>query len=304
MSEQIPVYTKWEDIPEGIATKTTLSRDFGLKLTKEQKPVAQKKRYNHRGKHVGYYDLYAMSEAKPKRKPTEAQLKALEKARYMAEKLEKRCSDCNGLVTNRYGDAWMVTRKEWIDNDYDHFVCGFCEDKYRAIQWAKHIMELEDVVILDTETTDLHGEIIEIAVIDMQGNTILDQRIKPLGGINPEAEMVHGISLEYLADCPTFAEVYEDIKQAIEQKIVVIYNADFDRARLEADCDRHDLEPIKFAYDCAMKFYAQYYGEWSSYWGSYKWQPLNGTHGALGDCVATLDLIKKMSNANQSVEIP
>ena len=290
MSE-LPIYTKWEDIPDGIATKTTLSRDHGLKLAKGQQPVARKKRYDHKGKHVGYYDLYAAADAVPKKQATEAQLAALEKARYMGEQLTVICSKCRSPEEGYR--AWQtVSRKVWIEKNYDHYICDRCEDEAKAVEWAKHILTLDDVVILDTETTDLYGEIIEIAVIDLQGNVLLNQRIKPVGEIAPGAEAVHGISLDALQNESTFPEVYEQIKQAIEQKIVVIYNAAFDRARLRDDCERHGLALIKFGYDCAMNWYAQWYGDWSRKYESYKWQPLNGGHSALGDCRATLEVVK------------
>lgn len=298
MDNELPIYKKWEDIPDGIATKTALSRDFGMKVGKDQKPVALKTRYNHKGKPDGYYDLYDMSECTPKKKPTEAQIQALEKARYMAELLEVKCSECNETQWGKYAPK-TVTRKQWIADKYDEYICFKCKDKHRAIKWAKHTLTLDGVVILDTETTDKKGEIIEIAIIDLEGNTILNQRIKPQGKVSEGAYYVHGISDEMLEKCPTFDQVYPQIKEAIEQKIVVIYNADFDRARLSGDCKRYDLEPIKFGFDCAMEWYAQYYGDWSDYHDSYKWQPLySGDHSALGDCKATLELIQEMAKEN------
>lgn len=288
-------YKKWEDIPDGIATKTTLYRDYGLKLAKDQKPVARKKQYNHKGKHVGWYMLYDMNECVPKKKVSEARLQALEKARYMAELLVIQCKECQRHLHNRYHDPIKVTRKEHLEK-YQDYVCDFCDDKYRAIEWAKHITTLEGVVVLDTETTDFDGEIIEIAIVDMQGNVVLDQRIKPEGEMNPGAEDIHGISLDDLKDCPTFPMVYEQIKQAITQKIVLIYNASFDTARLQSDCERHELDPIKYGYDCVMLWYAQYVGEWNDYHGNYRWQKLNGGHSALSDCKATLQIIKDMAN--------
>ena len=47
---------------------------------------------------------------------------------------------------------------------------------------------------------------------------------------------------------------------------------------------------------CAMRQYAKYCGEWNSYYNNFKWQPLSGgDHSALGDCRATLELIKRMA---------
>lgn len=300
MSDLI-TYTKWEEIPEGVATKTTLSRDYGLKLAKGQQPVARKKRYDHKGKHVGYYDLYAAADAVPKNQATEAQLAALEKARYMAEQLVLICSKCRSPEEG-YREWRTVSRKVWIENDYDHYICDRCEDEAKAVVWANHILMLDDVVILDSETSDLYGEIIEIGIIDLQGNIILNQRIKPVGEIAPSAEAVHGISLAALQDEPSFPEVYDSIKAAIEQKIVVIYNAAFDRARLRDDCERHGLEMIKFGYDCAMTWYAQYCGQWSRKYNDYKYQPLNGGHSALSDCRATLEVVKIIAGQKEGAE--
>ena len=109
MSDNLPVYKKWDDIPDGIATKTTLYRDYGLKLAKEQQPVALKQAYDYKGKPNGYYNIYDMSECIPKKKATEAQLKALEKARYMAELLTVVCSECNREQWGKY-NIETVTR--------------------------------------------------------------------------------------------------------------------------------------------------------------------------------------------------
>jgi hypothetical protein len=50
---------------------------------------------------------------------------------------------------------------------------------------------------------------------------------------------------------------------------------------------------------CAMSNYASFVGEWNDYHGNYKWQRLpGGDHSAIGDCLATLELIKKMAASN------
>lgn len=48
-----------------------------------------------------------------------------------------------------------------------------------------------------------------------------------------------------------------------------------------------------------MLKYAQWYGEYSEYWGDYKWQPLpGGDHTALGDSLAALECLKEMARDN------
>lgn len=300
--DELPTFTKWDDIPDTMATKTTLSKVHRRKLAPDQEPVGRKKAFNHRGKHVGYYDLYLIADAIEKKPPTEAQLAALEKARKMAEQVEVCCSECGQPIMRhyrRYSDVWTVTRKQYIEDKLDAYTCHICDDRKEAKAWAVNLLEYGDFVILDTETTDLHGEIIEIAVIDQDGNTLLDQRIKPQEDISEGAYRVHGISLDDLKDCPTFPDVYQSIVDAVAGKPVIIYNADYDERCIRQDCKRHDLEPIKLETACAMLWYSQWYGDWSRYHDDYKWQPLNGTHGALGDCKATLAVLQKMAGLHK-----
>lgn len=295
MSEtRVPLYKSWDDIPEGIATKTTLYRDHGMKVTKDQAVVGLKTKYNHRGKPDGFYELYDIADCEPKKKATPAQIEALEKARYMAEKLDVKCSKCGDWQFNRYGDVIKVTRKQWMNDDYDNWTCHICSNRQLAVQWATEML-MSGFLILDTETSDLDGEIIEIAIIDHTGDTLMNQRIKPAGTISAGAQRVHCISLEDLADCPSFPDVYPQIKSLIENRTVLIYNAAFDTRRLLMDCYNHKLEPIEFNAECVMLEYAAYVGEWSDYHDDYRWQPLNGGHSALSDCRATLDRIKEMA---------
>jgi DNA polymerase-3 subunit epsilon len=45
-----------------------------------------------------------------------------------------------------------------------------------------------------------------------------------------------------------------------------------------------------------MHWYAQFVGDWNEYHGNYKWQRLpGGDHSALGDCRATLAVLKEMA---------
>lgn len=74
--------------------------------------------------------------------------------------------------------------------------------------------------MLDTETSGLtdDDEIIQIAITDLDGNCLLNQLINPTCDIYPEAQAVHGISLDLLEDASTFKEVYPDILEAIKGK--------------------------------------------------------------------------------------
>ncbi|MGB1286093.1 MAG: exonuclease domain-containing protein [Aggregatilineales bacterium] len=300
----VPIFASWDSIPDTMATKTTLKKDHNKKPGKQQQPVGAKKKFNHRGKFTGhYYPLYSIADAEEKAPATPAQLAALDKARHMAEKLYVTCSVCQEDLTNSYGMPITVTRKRYEAGDYASRVCDCCKDRQKATAWATELLAAGEFVILDTETADLHGEIIEIGITDAAGNILLEQRIKPLGKIAPGAQRVHGIALDDLQDMPTFPEIYPQIRDLIASKTVIIYNAAYDVSCLKNDCKLHQLDVLDYSPACAMEKYAAWYGDWSNYWNSYRWQPLNGTHGAIGDCRATLERLNEMTQETHHAEI-
>jgi DNA polymerase-3 subunit epsilon len=63
---------------------------------------------------------------------------------------------------------------------------------------------------------------------------------------------------------------------------------------------RYQLPDLAQKWECIMEWYAQYFGEYSKYWGNYKWQPLCGDHRALGDALAALERLKAMAQTKLS----
>jgi DNA polymerase-3 subunit epsilon len=174
------------------------------------------------------------------------------------------------------------------------------DDHERATQWARSLLERNDWVVLDTETTGLsyNDEIVQIAILASDGSVLLDSLVRPIIPINPEATNIHGITNEKVADAPPFSEIYEKIKSILSGKSIVIYNAAFDIRLLQQTMRKYQLPRLKFEeelIECAMLYYAAWRGEiWAN--GSYKWQKLQGgDHSAVGDCRATLELIKRMA---------
>lgn len=175
------------------------------------------------------------------------------------------------------------------------------EDRNDAIDWAKSVgSQQDDFLILDTETTGLFdAEVVQIGIINMSGEVVLDSLVRPTTRIPDDAIAVHGITNEMVANAPNFPEIFPQIQTALEGKQVIIYNAEFDRKILNYCCKLHGLQilDLQKRSHCAMEWYAQYWGQWSSYYKSYKWQPLRGgNHTAIGDCLACLSLINKMAS--------
>ena len=145
-----------------------------------------------------------------------------------------------------------------------------------AVMNAKKIMDLNPV-FLDTETTGLKAfdQIIEIAVIDIQGTTLIDTLVKPTISIPPDASRIHGITNEMVGDAPLFPDILRDLQELVGDRPLLIYNADFDLKMLRQSAAAHRLNrQMQFNAYCVMKMYAEFYGDWNEYYQSYRWQSL------------------------------
>ena len=108
-------------------------------------------------------------------------------------------------------------------------------------------------IVLDTETTGLdprHGHrIIEVACIEMENRRLtghhLHKYINPEREIDEGAQAVHGISLEFLADKPKFADVVDEFLDFINGAELIIHNAPFDLGFLNAELARLDRVPVE-----------------------------------------------------------
>ncbi len=218
------------------------------------------------------YDINSSDSVRQKKQATEKQLMALEK----------------GRKEQQY--------KAWLRENRQYYL-----DRNNAIKWAKEVLQSSDYVILDTETTglDSEAEIVQIGIINIKGEVLLNSLVKPSISIPKEVVNIHGITDDMVADAPNFWDIYPKIEEALKYKDVIIYNAEFDRRILDYCCDksnRFHLSLRKRSH-CAMEKYASFYGEWSNYYEDYKWQPLNGGHNAIADCLEVLRLINKMASS-------
>lgn len=175
------------------------------------------------------------------------------------------------------------------------------KDKEMVVRWARRKMVSSDWVVMDTETTGLGNsdEIIQIAIIDHRGKTLLDTFVKPVRkSIPKDATAIHGIKIQHLDNAPTILELMPKLKKLCHGKTIVTYNAAYDSRLLQQSlAKRKATGSFKARFECAMINFATYKGEPGRSPGEYKWHKLEGgDHSALGDCRACHQLLKDIAN--------
>ena len=181
---------------------------------------------------------------------------------------------------------------------------GLMEGTPKAGVEALRLVPPERIRVLDTETTGLsaaHDEVLQLSVIDGTGRELLNQYLRPTHTDSwPEAAEVNGITPERVAGCPTAAGALPQIQAAVDgAEVIVIYNAAFDAPFCSAMGVRWPSGAV--CYD-PMTEYAPVAGEWSDYFGDYRWQRLSSAahhygysfaaHDALEDVRATLRVMQ------------
>lgn len=182
-------------------------------------------------------------------------------------------------------------------------------DRTNVIEWAQKMLN-DNAIILDFETTGFKdAEIVQIGMIDSNGDTLMSTLVKPQERIPAAATKVHGITDDAVKDAPGFPEVFIDFSVAMAGRTVVAYNVSFEQGILKSVCQRHGLaQPRPKGWTCAMRNYAKFYGQWNPRRNSYTWQSLTNAciqqdidvvdaHDAIGDCRMTLELVKRMAEA-------
>lgn len=174
--------------------------------------------------------------------------------------------------------------------------------------WAKKMLD-EGFLVLDYETTDINGEPVQIALIDSDDQTLINEIICPSEQISPGAQRVHGISMADVKDKPRFQDLYPLLRHHLESHTVIAYNAAFEKKITERTLDKYHLDNISgINWQCAMLEYSKFNPGKMSRWGKKGgWWKLTeaveqekitvsgSAHDALIDVRMTLQLIEAMA---------
>jgi len=300
-------------------TTVTQLREKRLKPKNKKKPDG----CYYKAKGNTYIYLYKIDEAIPIPEMTKKQEAALQKAQETL-KANHSCEKCH-YYDRSHGQS-KYTRLRSVDINGEKKL--YCQDCIENIEWERqrsilemHMKELlesdEKIAILDTETTGLpshdHFQVVEISIVDKLGNVLFDSLIKPDCPIPATATAVHGITDEMVANAPTFSEIWPKLEEIFQQYTIYCYNVRFDLDAIISSAHKSGIELPKgkkwtlTKWQCMMEAYAEYYGDWSEYHESYKWQQLasacqdlgveaSGYHRALGDVNNTLGVMRALAN--------
>jgi DNA polymerase-3 subunit epsilon len=115
-------------------------------------------------------------------------------------------------------------------------------------------------VVLDTETTGLETSrghrIIEIGGVELIDRRFTGRQIHKY--LNPEREIddgafeVHGLSSEFLADKPRFADVADEILEFLDGAELIIHNAPFDVSFLDHELSLLSGRPRRISQICQV----------------------------------------------------
>lgn len=289
MSEapKLPEY-RWGEAPANLRTKKQLAEQ-GLRPGSAQVAWLVWGRRNDPKQAA----LFNADDAVVKRQATPAQLEALAAAR--ARRGQTVCGTCGQLTYVNPDSGMCFGCEDALRQQQD------AEARSKAAKWAFNVMARR-ALILDTETTDLDGLIVQIAVIDIEGQVLFDTLVNPGIPIPKEATKIHGITDEMVAEAPAFANIEPALQALLTGRRVAGYNVNFDWGILHNELRRaHDLQANEYGWLAdvlwrdVMVPYSNWCGDWSDYHGEYRLQPLNGGHTALSDCQETLRLLKLMA---------
>jgi len=101
-------------------------------------------------------------------------------------------------------------------------------------------------IVMDTETTGLDPDdghrIVEIGAVELENllptGRVYHQYINPERSMPKEAELVHGLTDDFLSDKPVFARIAPAFIEFIGAARLVIHNAAFDMRMLNAELGR------------------------------------------------------------------
>lgn len=164
-----------------------------------------------------------------------------------------------------------------------------------AVHWARWMLQPGVACVLDTETHDLWGRVMEVAVVDASsGEVLLETLVNPQIPVTEDSFGIHKISDAMVADAPTWDQVMPDLLRVTDGRKILAYNAEYDKTVIVGDCLRVEADPqhlrAEEQWGCIMRRRR----DWED---MRDFLPLGGGHRALGDTCAALEMLTSLAAA-------
>lgn len=167
---------------------------------------------------------------------------------------------------------------------------------------ALEIYELtERALIIDTETVGAGPtiEVIEVALGDTSGQIIYETLVQPVFNPLPPPSKHHRFDKAEFRSAPQWTDIWPLLSSLIENRLLIAYNAAFDRRALAATCSRYHHVTRERGWRCAMQLVKKATGTKKSLTLSdacAHFGVAGGNHRAARDVLATYDLLKALSS--------
>ena len=159
----------------------------------------------------------------------------------------------------------------------------------------------ERALIIDTETVGAGPsvEVIEIALGDCSGKIVYHSLVRPVFGVVPRSSREQRFGRAEFDAAPEWTEVWAAVAPLVDNKLLIAYNAAFDRRALSAVRERHRQAAPERGWRCAMQLVKRALGtkknltlsEACAFYGLE-----GGNHRADVDVLATCRLLDKLTN--------
>ncbi|GCE32210.1 hypothetical protein KDA_76940 [Dictyobacter alpinus] len=286
-----------------------------------------------------YIYLYEIAKAQPRRIPTEKQRETIVKMQAGLKRAYtcERCGwydDTHGQQRRYRGRGISIIKEGEPGLEQERRYCDDCRE-YLIWVYDRHVTEhnmrvlLESqkeppFLVIDTETVGLPDhpafQVVEIAAVDKAGDVIFHSLVKPDIPMPEAASQINGLTDVDLVNAPSFAQLWPMLEEILASYQLWTYNAEFDRDAILASAERYHLEvPSRIKspkrWNCLMLEFARYYGDYSEYWHSDRWQDLStacyelkveasGHHRATGDALAALGVMRALAERGGTYPAP
>lgn len=112
----------------------------------------------------------------------------------------------------------------------------------------------ENALIVDTETVGAGPtiEIIEIAFGDVNGHILYETLVRPIFNPLPVPSKHQRFERTAWSDAPHWTDIWPQIAALIDRRLLIAYNAPFDRRAFAATCSRYQQSSTERGWRCAM----------------------------------------------------